>query len=220
MEHLGSRQLGPLLDNPLWRLLTIAASCLLITAIGLADDIFDISPRQKVYGQLLAAGILLLGGVGDHMAMVIPYVGPLMPPWLLVPISAVMLCVAVVAACNATNLLDGLDGLCGGVTGIIAIGFLALAVWLAMWDNFPGVDQLRVAFCLAMAGGVLGFLPYNIPPASIFMGDAGSMLLGFFVAIMMAMFCQEGTARWLVARSEDTRLNSSHIPLTRMPPSA
>jgi UDP-GlcNAc:undecaprenyl-phosphate GlcNAc-1-phosphate transferase len=50
-----------------------------------------------------------------------------------------------------------------------------------------------------MAGAVLGFLPYNLPPASIFMGDAGSMLLGFFVAAMMCLFCIEGTARWLVA---------------------
>ena len=50
-----------------------------------------------------------------------------------------------------------------------------------------------------MAGAVLGFLPYNLPPASIFMGDAGSMLLGFFVATMMCLFCVEGTARWLVA---------------------
>jgi len=46
---------------------------------------------------------------------------------------------------------------------------------------------------------VLGFLPYNVPPASIFMGDAGSMLLGFFVATMMALFCREGTLRWFLA---------------------
>jgi UDP-GlcNAc:undecaprenyl-phosphate GlcNAc-1-phosphate transferase len=105
----------------------------------------------------------------------------------------------VVCACNATNLLDGLDGLCGGVTGIIALGFLALAVWLAMWNNFPGSDQVRVVLCLAVAGAVLGFLPYNIPPASIFMGDAGSMMLGFFVATMMALFCLEGHIRWLFA---------------------
>ncbi|MGA2266480.1 MAG: MraY family glycosyltransferase, partial [Phycisphaerae bacterium] len=56
-----------------------------------------------------------------------------------------------------------------------------------------------VGLCLAMAGAVLGFLPYNVPPASIFMGDAGSMLLGFFVATMLALFACEGTARWLLA---------------------
>ena len=74
-----------------------------------------------------------------------------------------------------------------------------LAVWLAVWGRHPGTDELRIGLCLAMAGAVFGFLPYNIPPASIFMGDAGSMLLGFFVATMMALFCQEGTARWFVA---------------------
>lgn len=103
-----------------------------------------------------------------------------------------------IVTCNATNLLDGLDGLCGGVMGIISVGFLCLAVWLAMFNNFPGTDEVRVVLCLAMAGAVLGFLPYNIPPASIFMGDAGSMLLGFFVGTMLVMFCQEGSARWFV----------------------
>lgn len=199
VDSLGAGQIGLLMDNPLWHVFAIAVSCVLITAVGLADDILDISPRKKVYGQLLAAGILLIGGVGDHMAKTIPFLGPILPPWLLIPLSVAMLCVVVVAACNATNLLDGLDGLCGGVTGIIALGFLALAVWLAMWARYPGVDQLRVVLCLAMAGGVLGFLPYNIPPASIFMGDAGSMLLGFFVAVMMALFCVEWSVRWLMA---------------------
>ena len=61
------------------------------------------------------------------------------------------------------------------------------------------LDELRVGVCLAMAGAVLGFLPYNIPPASIFMGDAGSMLLGGYVATMMALFCVGGNPRWLAA---------------------
>jgi UDP-GlcNAc:undecaprenyl-phosphate GlcNAc-1-phosphate transferase len=110
-----------------------------------------------------------------------------------------MMFVLVISTCNATNLLDGLDGLCGGVTGIIAFGFLALALYLASWGRYHGTDELRIAVCLAMAGAVLGFLPYNIPPASIFMGDAGSMLLGFFVATMMALFCREGNVRWVLA---------------------
>jgi UDP-GlcNAc:undecaprenyl-phosphate GlcNAc-1-phosphate transferase len=107
--------------------------------------------------------------------------------------------VLVVLVCNATNLLDGLDGLCSGVTAIISVGFLMLAAWLATWGRFPGTDELRIGLCLSMAGAILGFMPYNIPPASIFMGDAGSMLLGFFVATMMALFCQEGPFRWFLA---------------------
>ncbi len=186
--------------NPLWNMIGIWAGSLVIMLVGLCDDLFDISPKQKILGQVIAAGLLLLGGVGDRMAdVVLGYLPWAFPLWLDVAASGVMCFVLVVCTCNATNLLDGLDGLAGGVTGIIAIGFLALAVWLAMWDHFPGSDQLRVCLCLALGGAVIGFLPYNVPPASIFMGDAGSMLLGFFVATMMAMFCQEGTLRWLLA---------------------
>ncbi len=199
---LASGQFASLQRNPIFNLLAIALSSILITMVGLVDDVRQIGPRQKVLGQVLAAGILLVGGIGGRMAMVFFSVlgtGP--PAWILLPISAAMCVVVVIATCNATNLLDGLDGLCGGVTGIIALGFLALAVWLAMWESpgSQGVDFLRMSLCLAMAGAVLGFLPYNIPPASIFMGDAGSMLLGFFVGTMMILFSQEGNIRWFIA---------------------
>ena len=199
-RDLSSAGLGEILLNPLWNLLAIAVSATLIMLVGLLDDIRGISPRQKVMGQIAAAAILLLGGVGLQIARAILGAVHLhAPDWALVPASIVLCMFMVISTCNATNLLDGLDGLCGGVTGVIALGFLALAVWLASYNLFTGIDELRVALCLAMAGAVLGFLPYNIPPASIFMGDAGSMLLGFFVAIMMALFCREGTARWLQA---------------------
>jgi len=189
-----------LLTNPLWNIFAIVLASAVILVVGLLDDVADIRPRQKVVGQVVAAGVLLAGGVGDRMATVVFLnFGAPVPDWILVPVSVVMCTVTIIAACNATNLLDGLDGLCGGVTGIIALGFLVLAVWLAVWGEYPGTDGLRVGLCLAMAGAIFGFLPYNIPPASIFMGDAGSMLLGFFVATMMVLFCQEGSARWFVA---------------------
>lgn len=195
--------------NPLLQALAIALGGIIVTVVGLMDDLRDIRPRQKVAGQVLAAGVLLLGGVGHSLAgtLLHPLLGPLgltMPIWVSLPISALACIVLVVAATNATNLLDGLDGLCGGVTGIIAVGFVALAVHLAMYNTAPGIDALRVGLSLAMAGAVIGFLPYNLPPATIFMGDAGSMLLGFFVAAMLMLFCEgEGgastTPRWFVA---------------------
>jgi len=199
-NSLGAMDLRALLSNPIWNLLGIATGSIVITIVGLLDDLRSLKPKTKILGQVLAAGILLIGGVGARMAVVIPIVREL-PFWLLVPLSAVLCVCMVIATCNATNLLDGLDGLCGGVTGIIALGYLALAVWLATWGHqaYLDSDPLRVGICLAMAGAVLGFLPYNIPPASIFMGDAGSMLLGFFVAAMMALFCQEGNPRWFIA---------------------
>ena len=199
------------INNPLWSLSSIAAGCVVITAMGLLDDIRSLKPRQKIYWQVVAALILIVGGVGYRVAIVfLNFVFPdvHLSPWLVVPASALLCMVMVICTCNATNLLDGLDGLCGGVTAIIAVGFLALAVTLATYGDAGSPESqvvtqeyngLRIALCLAMVGAILGFLPYNVPPASIFMGDAGSMLLGFFVATMMAMFCREGTARWLLA---------------------
>ncbi|MBS3820414.1 MAG: undecaprenyl/decaprenyl-phosphate alpha-N-acetylglucosaminyl 1-phosphate transferase [Phycisphaerae bacterium] len=198
-RQLISADIG-LLQNPLWNVTGVATGSIVITIVGLLDDLRDIEPKHKILGQLLAAAILLGGGVGTRMVHVL--VGPLglaLPVWVTVLSSALVCMVIVIMTCNATNLLDGLDGLCGGVTAIIALGFFALAAYLAMWGRFPGTDELRVALALAMAGAILGFLPYNTPPASIFMGDAGSMLLGFFVATMMALLCQEGPLRWFLA---------------------
>lgn len=197
---LSSGSVGLLMQNALWILMSIALATTVVMVVGLIDDIRDISPGKKVLGQVLASGILLLGGVGTRMAdAFLQAAGISAPDWIIIPASCLVCVFVVICACNAANLLDGLDGLCGGVTGIIALGFLALAVWLAMCSNYQDSYQVRVVLCLAVAGAVLGFLPYNIPPASIFMGDAGSMMLGFFVATMMSLFCLEGNARWLLA---------------------
>jgi UDP-GlcNAc:undecaprenyl-phosphate/decaprenyl-phosphate GlcNAc-1-phosphate transferase len=197
---LSHGRIGALTGSSLWQLISIATATTVVMIVGLIDDIRNISPGKKVLGQVIASGILMLGGVGTRMADTFLHTADIYASdWIVIPASCILCIFVVVCACNATNLLDGLDGLCGGVTGIIALGFLALAVWLAMWNNFPGSDQVRVVLCLAVAGAVLGFLPYNIPPASIFMGDAGSMMLGFFVATMMALFCLEGHIRWLFA---------------------
>jgi UDP-GlcNAc:undecaprenyl-phosphate GlcNAc-1-phosphate transferase len=102
----------------------------------------------------------------------------------------------VLAGANATNLLDGLDGLCSGVTGVISLCFLAMATHLAMYASEPKL--LPVIAPLAMAGAVCGFLPYNSSPATIFMGDAGSMLLGLYAAAMMLLFGQGANPKWVV----------------------
>jgi len=197
---LAGGELWAVLHNPLWNLLAVALGCVVITVVGLLDDVRGLRPRTKVAGQLLAAIVLLIGGVGHRTAIIfLEPVGLADVPWLLYPLSAAALAVLVIAVCNASNLLDGLDGLCSGVTAIVALGSLALAVWLAMWPNPDSFNELRVGLALATVGAVLGFLPYNLPPASIFMGDAGSMLLGFFVAAMTAMFAQQPNyGRWLL----------------------
>jgi len=107
----------------------------------------------------------------------------------------------VVSCCNATNLIDGLDGLCGGVTAVIAGGFLFLAVHLAVSSGGldPNLDAMRVVIAIALLGAVLGFIPYNFNPASIFMGDTGSMFLGFCCASMIILMSQGQHWRWFLA---------------------
>ena len=174
-----------------------------ILLVGLADDLFSIRPWQKLLGQMLAAAALLVFGIGRHIWSIsrVP-----VPDWAALPLSVVVTVFVVVAAANATNLLDGLDGLCSGVTGIISVCFLVLATYLATYADARTNDVVRVVASLAMAGAVSGFLPYNSRPATIFMGDAGSMLLGLYVAAMMLMFGETvtpagrltGNPRWVL----------------------
>jgi UDP-GlcNAc:undecaprenyl-phosphate GlcNAc-1-phosphate transferase len=104
----------------------------------------------------------------------------------------------VLGATNSLNLLDGLDGLCAGVTAIIAVALLLLSTHLATWGASRVGDPVRVVVCLGLVGGIFGFLPFNRHPAKIFMGDAGSMLLGFVVAALMILFA-EHIPRWWMA---------------------
>ena len=104
----------------------------------------------------------------------------------------------ILGATNSLNLLDGLDGLCAGVTAIITLAFLLLAIILATWAHSPVGDPIRLILCLALVGGTLGFLPWNRYPAKIFMGDAGSMLLGFVAGTLMILFA-ERFGKWSIA---------------------
>src|SRR5947209_895270 len=97
--------------------------------------------------------------------------------------------------------MDGLDGLCGGVTAVIAAGFLFLAVSIASRGGGlnTNLDGLRIVLGLALLGAVLGFIPFNFNPASIFMGDTGSMFLGFSCATMIILAAQETHPKWFLA---------------------
>jgi UDP-GlcNAc:undecaprenyl-phosphate GlcNAc-1-phosphate transferase len=104
----------------------------------------------------------------------------------------------VLGATNSLNLLDGLDGLCAGVTAIITVAMLLLSIHLATWGYSEAGDPVRITICLGLVGGVCGFLPFNRYPAKIFMGDAGSMLLGFMAAALMLLFAEQ-IPRWWMA---------------------
>ncbi|MHC4336635.1 MAG: glycosyltransferase family 4 protein [Planctomycetota bacterium] len=166
--------------------------------VGLMDDILDIKPAHKIIGQVAAAVILLLVGIVPNLNFLREHLN-LPVPYTLQTIMEVFIVVFfVLGATNSLNLLDGLDGLCAGVTAIITIAMLLLSVHLATWGASEVTDPVRVIICLGLVGAVCGFLPFNRYPAKIFMGDAGSMLLGFMVAAMMILFAEE-IPRWWVA---------------------
>ncbi|MEA2239243.1 MAG: UDP-GlcNAc:undecaprenyl-phosphate/decaprenyl-phosphate GlcNAc-phosphate transferase [Thermoanaerobaculia bacterium] len=129
--------------------------------VGLTDDLFHITPFQKLTGQLLgAAGVVSFG-------LVLPWTASF-------PLNVAITMFWLVGITNAVNMLDNMDGLAAGVSAIAAI-FLGL--------TFVANQQWPEALMLAaFAGALIGFLVYNHHPASIFMGDCGSMFVGFFLA--------------------------------------
>jgi UDP-GlcNAc:undecaprenyl-phosphate GlcNAc-1-phosphate transferase len=145
----------------LQELVSILVGASLMSFLGLWDDRRSLNPFLKLIGQCLAASILVITGVR---------VGTF--PWEAANVAVTL--GWVVAITNAMNLLDNMDGLSGGVGAAAAIFFLLLA---AMNRQY-----LVGALSAALVGASLGFLVYNFNPASIFMGDAGSLFLGFILA--------------------------------------
>src|SRR6266566_1538668 len=185
----------------------VAGACVIIV-LGLWDDLLGIRARVKIAGQVAAAIFLIADGIGTRCTGIFfdwfnrwlsvqespghwlaRWPGLHVPEAVVFVTSSIVVVFLVVACCNATNLMDGLDGLCGGVTAVISGGFLFLAVHLAMSTGGldPNLDAMRVVIAIALLGAVLGFIPYNFNPASIFMGDTGSMFLGFCCAVMIIL---------------------------------
>lgn len=166
--------------------------------VGTLDDIFDIKPWQKILGQVIAAAVLVLVGIRPSLHFFANVLNWQMPYNIETILGIPIVIFFVLGATNSLNLLDGLDGLCGGVTAIITIAMLLLAVHLATWSFSEVGGPVRIIICLALVGGVFGFLPFNRHPAKIFMGDGGSMLLGFSVAALMILFAEK-IPRWCMA---------------------
>jgi len=185
----------------------IALGMTVIVVVGIIDDIGGIAPRVKLGGQLIAAAALAIGDIGVKVAagMLTPTLGKLLEnPELTYQISlpmsilgtesftldiiywsgTVVIAVFVLGATNASNLIDGLDGLLTGVTSIAMIGLVIIAASLALIDDGP-FDAPRMIIGLSILGACLGFLPHNFNPAVIFLGDAGSLLLGYCAALMI-----------------------------------
>jgi UDP-GlcNAc:undecaprenyl-phosphate GlcNAc-1-phosphate transferase len=104
----------------------------------------------------------------------------------------------VIGACNASNLIDGLDGLLSGVTGIATAGLLIVALSLAIMGDGPR-DSQRIVLCMAVLGACMGFLPHNFNPATIFLGDCGSLLLGFCTIVIILTLGDTGKTHLVLA---------------------
>lgn len=152
----------------------LVPACLLIFIVGLIDDIRAVRPWQKLLGQFAAGGLAVWGGIQiNSMA------GHAVPGVIGIPLTIMWL----VACTNAFNLIDGVDGLAAG------IGLFASATTLIC-----ALVQGRVDVALAtvpLVGALLGFLRYNFNPASIFLGDSGSLLVGFLLGSYAVVWSQK-----------------------------
>ncbi len=150
------------------RYFAILGGAAVITLVGAVDDTRPLPPVWKLAGQFIAAAILVVGGVVVEN-FTLPFVRGVALGWLAEPITLL----ALVAIMNALNFIDGVDGLAAGVCAISAAAFAVIAFDLQR----DGAGVLALVTC----GAALGFLVHNFPPASIFMGDTGSNLLGLLL---------------------------------------
>lgn len=176
-----------------------------ICTVGAVDDLFELSALAKLSGQILAAGIVVLNGVKFY--------------WIPLPdriialdnLAAIAVAVFVILVCvNAINFMDGLDGLAAGVVAIGATAFFAYAYQLSYEQELVRATTSSL-LAVGVIGICVGFLPHNIHRARMFMGDSGSMLLGFLLATSMIS---------LTGQLDPSRLNasggaliSSYLPL-------
>jgi len=153
----------------------------IVGCTGFADDIFDISPRLKFLGIIAGTSMFIvmsgtaINHLGDLFGM-----GNIETGWFAIPLTLI----GMVGFINALNLSDGLDGLAAGITLIAAyfLGSFALSIG----------DQASLMIAIVLFGSMIGFLYFNSHPARIFMGDTGSLILGYVLACLCLMLLQSG----------------------------
>jgi len=165
----------PILDKNFGNYRGMLLGAVIIVVLGIFDDIYALPAKLKLAVQIVAALIAVFtGNVIENLSN--PNLFSADPYWHLGWLSIPVTIVWIVGMTNAVNLIDGLDGLACGVTSISALTLLVIAMLLGE----PTVAMLVAA----LAGGCLGFLPYNMNPAKIFMGDTGSTFLGYVLAVI------------------------------------
>jgi UDP-GlcNAc:undecaprenyl-phosphate GlcNAc-1-phosphate transferase len=195
MHHLATPLLGGLgmyigwliavvllvhVDRPVWG---IIGGATIVVVVGLFDDLYELEPIVKFFGQLLAIGVAIyfdirVARIGVPFTDIMVY----LPGIVSILFTAVWMAMIV----NMVNFIDGLDGLAAGVCGISAVTFSIIA----LSTHFPAMGIIAAV----LAGATFAFLRFNFHPATIFMGDAGSMLLGFVLACLSVQSVMKGTA--------------------------
>lgn len=153
--------------------LLLVTGFFIITAMGLMDDFLNLRARLKFVIQIIAALCISLGGFHFHVFH-IPgtEIGFTLNPL----VSHAFTVLWIISFCNAINLMDGMDGLAGGISFIGAVFYIVI---FGLSSNFTA---MAVSACIL--GALLSFLIFNFPPAKIYMGDSGSLLLGFSMAVI------------------------------------
>ena len=151
--------------------LSIMLGATLIILTGFLDDLLDITPKAKLLGQILAALLVVWGGLQIEFIN-LPFFGELNFGIFSIPITVLW----VVGITNAIKLIDGLDGLAAGVSAIALITMSIMAVIMG--------DVFVASTAALLAASSIGFLFYNFHPAKIFMGDTGSLFLGYMISVL------------------------------------
>jgi len=157
--------------------LGLVLAAVLIVGVGVIDDLREVSAPAKVAGIVLSASVLVISGI-SMLVFRVPFLGVfvLSSDW-----SYLLSVLWVVGMANAINLIDGLDGLAGGIVAIAAGAFFLYAQELGHEGLLPP-GNIGALVAVVTLGACLGFLPHNIHPARIFMGDGGALLLGLLMA--------------------------------------
>ncbi|WP_203245897.1 glycosyltransferase family 4 protein [Sporosarcina beigongshangi] len=150
----------------------ILIGALIIIVTGFLDDMFEITAKIKLAGQLTAAIVVVTWGGLQIDFINLPFIGQFDFGYFSIPITIIW----IIGITNAINLIDGLDGLAAGVSTIALITMTVMAVIMG--------DVFVIATAAILAASSLGFLFYNFHPAKIFMGDTGSLFLGFMISVL------------------------------------
>lgn len=172
LTHLLFPEVGESTGILPFKLMILLASLVLVLILGIFDDIYSLHPIQKVIVQVIAASMIYAAGFRIS-AITHPFSSGLLELGIFDYPATILWIIGIT---NAINLIDGLDGLASGVSIIAALTIFAISLLAG--------DLVTASVVLILVGSLLGFLPYNFNPAKIFLGDSGSLFIGFTLSVL------------------------------------